>query len=103
MDPLGWGVLSCSPMKTTHKTKTTVQPTAQADDGKRYDVFVRDWWRDAGPGEAGWPKGLVPYGGAPREMLAEGVTYAEARELCDEYNSTHEPGRYSRKAEFESV
>lgn len=33
-------------------------------------------------------------------MLAEGVTYAEARELCEEYNAENPPGRYGRKAEF---
>ena len=65
-----------------------------------YTVFVRDWWREAGKGEAGWPNNLVPFSGAPREVLAEGLTWSEARAMCEEYNSENEPGRYSRKAEF---
>ena len=59
-----------------------------------YDVFVRDWWRFEGGVR-------VPYPGAPRRYLARHVTYADARELCDRYNSTHEPGPTSRKAEFD--
>ena len=27
--------------------------------------------------------------------------YEEAHEMCAEYNENHEPGRYSREAEFE--
>lgn len=87
-------------MKTTNNTPAP--QSTQADDGKRYTVFVRDWWREwfPGCGEGRPANGLIPYGGAPKETLAEGLTWAEARELCEEYNSTHEPGRYSRKAEF---
>lgn len=58
-----------------------------------YWVFVRDWWRI----ENGQ---RVPYPGAPRETLADGVSYTEARELCAEYNRDNEPGELSRKAEF---
>lgn len=60
-----------------------------------YTVFVRDWYiyndkgqRVPGPGE--------------REILAEGVTLAEARAMCKEWNDEHDPGPLSRKAEFES-
>ena len=72
------------------------------NDSPTYTVFVRDWWRDWTPGcgEGRTHNDLIPYPGAPKETLAEGLSYAEAREMCEEYNSTHEPGRYSRKAEF---
>ncbi len=59
-----------------------------------YRVFVRDWWRMEGAQR-------VPYPGAPKRTLARGCTYDEARELCEEYAATHEPGVLSRKAEFE--
>lgn len=65
---------------------------------ENYNVFVRDWWKEAT--EAGWPNNLEP-GPGPKEYLAYGVTYAEARAMCKEYNESHESGRYSRKAEFE--
>lgn len=68
-----------------------------------FNVFVRDWWRDATPSDGQWPDNRVPYPGAPREYLAEGVTEDEARALCAEYRAANDPGRYSRKAEFESA
>jgi hypothetical protein len=64
-------------------------------DEKTYEVFVRDWWR--------YERGkLVPNPGADEEQLATGLSYSTAREMCEEYNSTHEPGELSRKAEFRS-
>lgn len=73
------------------------------NDPELYDVFVRDWWREAEPHDGRWPDNLVPYGGAPKTYIARDVTHDEARELCAEYNDSHDPGRYSRKAEFESA
>ena len=66
-----------------------------------YSVFVRDWWRPAEKHDGRWPGGRVPYPGAPKRYIAHGCTYAEAREIAQEYNATHEPGPMSRKAEFE--
>lgn len=71
-------------------------------------VFVRDWWRDAEAHERGHATqgldgvedGLVPYPGAPRRTIATHCTEEEAREVCQEWNATHKPGRYSRKAEY---
>jgi len=63
------------------------------EDTLLYDVFVREWWR--------YERGrLVPYPGAPRVYLQCGLEYQAARELCEEYNATHEPGPTSIKAEF---
>lgn len=61
-----------------------------------YNVFVRNWWRR----NPAWPDGLEPYPGRKR-YLRRGLTYAEARRMCIDYNDTHKPGRLSRKAEFE--
>jgi len=58
-----------------------------------YDVFVRDWWR--------MERGRKVPGPGPKEYIAHGVTWSEARELCQEYNDSHDPGELSRKAEFE--
>lgn len=67
--------------------------------GKTYDVFVRDWWREATASDGKWPNNLVPCTGE-KTYIARDVTEEEAREICEEYNNTHEPGRYSRKAEL---
>lgn len=63
-----------------------------------YNVFTRTWWKH----NPAWPKGLEPCPGK-RRYLARGVSYERARELCQQYNSTHNPGRLSKKAEFESA
>lgn len=63
-----------------------------------YHVFTRTWWAE----NPAWPNGLEPCPGE-RHYIARHVTYADARELCEEYNDTHEPGRLSLKAEFEEA
>jgi hypothetical protein len=65
---------------------------------ERYDVFVRTWWKE----NKSWPNGLEPSLGVKRYIVHD-VDWAEARRICKEYNSTHEPGRLSKKAEFESA
>ena len=62
-----------------------------------YRVFTRTWWKD----NKSWPDGLEPCAG--RKYTLDRVnTEEEALEICEEYNSTHKPGRYSRKAEYMS-
>ena len=65
------------------------------DNPRIYTVFVRNWYRR----EAGK---LVPAYGARKTTLAKNLTYAEARQMCENYNTTHSPGVLSRKAEFTS-
>mgnify|MGYP001618162635 CR=1 FL=1 len=60
-----------------------------------YRVFVRTWWAN----DPTWPGGLRPQPGRQR-TIARGCTYGEALQVADRYNSTHKPGRLSRKAEF---
>jgi hypothetical protein len=75
-----------------------------------YDVFHRTWWKKCrhnpsnlrAPRSWGWPNGLEP-GFGKKHYIAHHVTREDALELCEEYNSTHEPGRLSDKAEFEEV
>lgn len=62
----------------------------------RYAVFHRTWWRN----NPDWPNGLEPCPGR-RTYLARNVSYTTARAMCDDWNSTHTPGRLSRKAEFQ--
>lgn len=60
-----------------------------------YNVFVRNWWRIE--------NGIrVPHAGR-KTYLRKHVTYEDARAICAQYNSTHNPGRLSRKAEFEQA
>jgi hypothetical protein len=61
-----------------------------------YDVFVRNWWTRT-------PNGGREPGAGPRRYIAKGVTEERAREICHEYNDSHDPGFLSRKAEYESA
>ena len=62
-----------------------------------YNVFIRTWWKN----NPKYPNGLEPEAGE-KEYIAEDLdTEQEARAMCREYNSTHDAGRYSLKAEFE--
>lgn len=65
------------------------------DKAVTYAVFVRDWWKL----NRDWPNGLEP-ADCPKTYLGHGLTWAEARKLCQDYNSSHDPGPLSRKAEF---
>lgn len=60
-----------------------------------YRVFIRNWWRKDGNGQR------VPDPSARKTHYAYASTEDEARAIAQEYNRTHEPGLYSRKAEFE--
>jgi len=64
-----------------------------------YRVFTRTWWKD----NPSWPNGLEPGAGRPHTLQKHIKTEEEAREICREYNATHEPGRLSRKAEYEET
>jgi hypothetical protein len=65
---------------------------------EKYNVFVRNWWRR----NPSWPGGREP-GAGRKTYLNRGVSWADARRICQEYNETHDPGFLSRKAEFEAV
>ena len=60
-----------------------------------YRIFVRSWWK-AVNGK------LVPHLGR-KTLLAKVDTYQQARDYCTVYNNNHNPGKLSRKAEFEQI
>jgi hypothetical protein len=73
-------------------------PIGTIADTPRYRCFTRTWWR-AGNG----PGGRVP-GAGPRRYTGhpKGLTVSEAQRYCTQWNNDHEPGKMSRKCEFES-
>ena len=62
-----------------------------------YRVFTRTWWRE----NPAWPNGLEPGAGRKHTLAKRVATEEEARAIAQQYNSTHTPGRLSRKAEYE--
>ena len=69
---------------------------------KTYSVFTRTWWREAQKGDGSWPNNLVPCAGERSYLRgASGLTEDEAREICQDWNAEHKPGRLSLKAEFD--
>ena len=61
-----------------------------------YRAFTRTWWRN----NPAWPNGLEP-GAGRKTTIGRNLTADEALRVCKHYNETHNPGRLSRKAEFE--
>lgn len=70
---------------------------------KRFRCFTRAWWREATKEDGRWLNNLVPNSGGRKTTIARCYTEDEARRICKEYNDTHKPGRYSRKAEYQEV
>jgi hypothetical protein len=64
-----------------------------------FHVFTRRWWKNAEV-KGVWPRELEPEAG-PKLTLTHVSSEDEARKVCREYNTTHVPGRYSVKAEYE--
>jgi hypothetical protein len=66
---------------------------------KQYRVFTRTWWRS----NPAWPQGREP-GAGPRHYRGhpQHCTLEEAQRYCKNWNATHDPGKLSYKAEFES-
>lgn len=64
-----------------------------------YAVFVRTWWKR----NPSWPNGLEPSPGRKTYIKRRVNTLDEARQIVQQYNATHEPGRLSKKAEFEET
>lgn len=64
---------------------------------KTYSVFTRNWWKE----NPSWPDGREPDGGAKRRYLAEGLSLGEAKAMAKQWNRENDPGKLSKKAEFE--
>lgn len=71
------------------------------EESKMYRVFHRTWYKDASAGI--WPNGLEPECGEKHEIETDIETEKEARAIANEWNATHEKGRYSDKAEVEEI
>ena len=61
-----------------------------------YQTFTRIWWRE----NPHRPNGLEPWAGRKTYYGIHG-TEKSAREECKDWNNTHNPGRRSRKMEYE--
>jgi len=57
----------------------------------KYKVFIRTWYDAKGNPCAG-----------RKTHLAWAYSEEEARRICSNYNTTHKPGKRSRKAEYTS-
>ena len=60
-----------------------------------YEVFHRTWWRRNDE----WPDGREP-GVGRAYHIGWAVDEAEARAMCKEWNSKHNPGLLSDKVEY---
>jgi hypothetical protein len=65
-----------------------------------YEVFIRNWWRWETTPEG---KQKVPHPTARKTHYVTVWTEEEAREACQRYNSTHNEGALSRKAEYTKI
>lgn len=63
-----------------------------------YRVFTRTWWKS----NPNWPNGLEPSPGRRTVIRRNIVGETAAQDFCRVWNSNHEPGRLSRKAEYET-
>jgi hypothetical protein len=61
-----------------------------------YTVFHRTWWKQ----NLSRPDGREP-GAGERHFIAKVRTEEQARQLCREWNQSHDPGFLSDKAEYE--
>ena len=60
-----------------------------------YEIFHRTWWQP----NPSWPDGREPGVGEPHH-IGWADSEEEARQMCREWNSEHEPGHLSDKAEY---
>lgn len=61
-----------------------------------YRTFIRSWYK--------WENGrLVPAFGARQTPTGHYKTEQEAREACENYNASHNPGNLSRKMEYTNM
>lgn len=78
----------------------------QRGSAETFKVFVRNWWRHAGPGEPGYSRiagvasALVPDPSARKTTIATHCTEEEAQAIARSWNRNHKPGLLSRKAEY---
>lgn len=65
----------------------------------KYRCFTRNWWAD----NSAYPNGLEPCGTCRKTYRGTFITESTARQYCEEWNKSHNPGRYSNKMEYEEI
>ena len=61
-----------------------------------YRTFTRTWWKS----NPDYPDGREPHIGR-KTIYTVWYNEQQAREECQEWNKTHNPGKLSRKMEYE--
>jgi len=61
-----------------------------------YYCFVRTWWK---PNKS-WPDGREPSASKGR-TIRKNLSHDEAIQFCKEWNASHNPGKWSKKCEFD--
>ena len=64
---------------------------------QKFKVFTRTWWKV----NKEWPNGLEPHMGR-KKVIGYASSFEQAKQMCDEFNNNNNPGKLSRKAEFEA-
>ncbi len=62
-----------------------------------FKIFVRNWWKE----NPNWPGEIEPDPNAKKDYIDETDSEIQARKICNEWNFKHNPGKLSRKAEYE--
>jgi len=65
-----------------------------------YHVFHRVRWKKATT--PGWPGDREPYPAASKHTIGYASDEESARRMCREWNNANDPGKYSRRAEYEA-
>jgi len=71
---------------------------------KKYRIFTRTFYKKNNNKDISgffiWENGVEPSMGN-KKTITYAKTKEEARQKCLDYNNSHNPGKFSRKAEFE--
>ena len=67
-----------------------------------FTTFIRNWWKESTDKVNRWPDNLEPGPTARKQEMGTYQKEEDARQACQHYNSTHKPGRLSRKMEYTS-
>jgi len=63
-----------------------------------YRIFTRTWWKY----NPSYPGGREPSPGR-KTTIAKARTEEEAQLICRRWNNEHNPGKLSRKAEYQEI
>lgn len=66
---------------------------------KRFKIFTRNWWRE----NPDWPDGREPDASGRKTTIGYAENEDMARQVCRDWNKTHDEGKLSRRAEFTKI